>query len=116
MCGNGHPLETTFDEGGSLGIEARMQVVGHATDEETVVVLPLHEVEILVLLTVDELLHDDGCRHLGIIHIGDEHLRRVAAIDHEGGQHLHLLAEEHRPAVGQGFDALTVPRGVLSEP
>ena len=112
--GDGDAWEPAVDEVGGLGVEAWMQVVGHAADEEAVVVLPAHDVEVFVLLSVDEFLNDDGGRHLRVVHVGDEHLGGVATVYHEGGQHLSFLTEEHGPSVGQGGNPHPIPRGVLA--
>ena len=97
-----------------LLVESRMKEVGHATGEEAVGVLPLHLGEVVVLKSVNELLHHHGCRHLRIVHIREEHLSRVPSVRHKGGKHLHLLAQEERAAILRRADDLAVPAGVLS--
>ena len=96
--------------------ETVVQIVGHAEDEETVRIL-LHDLRKVVILdTVDKLLYDNSCRHLGIVHIRKEHLGSIPSVDHKRRQHLHLFTEEERAPVTKCTDRLSVPLGVLPKP
>ena len=101
MARDGQATEALPQQCLRLGKEAIVQIVGHAEDEETVRIL-LHDLrEIVVLDAVDELLYDDGCRHLGVVHVREKHLGGIPSVDHERRQHLHLFAEEERAPIGE---------------
>ena len=90
--------------------------MGHAHAEEAVGVLLLHFDKVVVLVAVDDFLHDDGSAHLGIVHVGKKYLGCVLALDHEWRHHLHFFVHEDAPSVGEGEDAFAVDPCVLFEP
>ena len=117
VAGNGHAAKATDgDQVGGLFQKIVGQIVGHAADQETVGVAAGYVGQIVVLQTVDELLHHDGSRDLGIVHVGEENLGRVAPVDHERGKHLHLLAQKQGTAIRRSADDLLVPSRVLPQP
>ena len=117
MAGDGDASEAALqDQLLSLGIETRLTIVGHTATEETVRILPLYLLQIIVLQTVDKLLHHNGSAHLGIVHVREVHLGRVLTVDHKRRHHLHLLAKEDTTTVLQRTDGFPVPTRVLSEP
>ena len=113
MTGNGNALES-----GSFLFRSLILRTAHTHTEKSVGPLALYLSEIVVLTTVNHLLHNYGRRHLGIIHITQEHLSRIPSVDHKGRQHLSLLTEEHRPrpVTSQCPYRLTIDHRVLSKP
>ena len=70
MTGDGNAAKTFFfNELSSLFIETIFQVFDHAAGQEAVGIAATDLGEIVVLQTIDKLLHDDGCRHLCIVHV-----------------------------------------------
>ena len=117
MPGDGDATETTLqDQFLRLRKEIRLPVIGHAAAEETVGILPLHLFQIVVLQAVDKLLHHHGRTHLGVVHVREEHLGRIPAVEDKRRHHLHLLAEEDAPAVLQRAYLLPVPARLLPQP
>ena len=72
--------------------------------------------QILVLQAVYELLYHHGCGYAGIVHVGEEYIRGIAAVHHEGREHLHLVPEEYGAPVAQREYGLPVHDGVLAQP
>ena len=64
--------------------ETGLTVIGHPKTEKTIGVLPLHLGKIVVLQTIDKFLCHHCCRHLGIIHVREEPLRRILSVSHKG--------------------------------
>ena len=95
-----------------------MAVVKHTECEETVGIAVCHLNKIAVLYAVYELLCNNGCGHLGIVHIAQESLGGILSVNHIWRQHLALLTEEQRAtAVGlQLTYALVVNHRVLIKP
>ena len=98
MTGDGDASEAALqNQRLSLRQEIRLPVVGHAAAEETVGILALHLFQIVVLQAVDKLLHHHSRTHLGVVHVREEHLGRIPAVEDKRRHHLHLLAEEDAP-------------------
>ena len=117
MTGNGDATKALLlDEPTCLVIKAITQVVDHAAGEEAIGIALADLCEIVVLYAVDELLYDNGCCHLCIVHVRKKHLGSVAPVDDEWRYHLHLLTKEERAAILQRAYRQSVPRGVLPEP
>ena len=108
--------ESALYQLGGMGIESALTVVAHTEHEKPVGIATLHIVKIVILKTVNELLRHNGGRHLGVVHVGEEYLGGVPAVNEPGGKHLHLFSEEHGTALTGGVDGLTVYYGVLTEP
>ena len=69
MPRNGKTFETLIQQSLRMIIEPIMEIVGHAKDKKTVRIL-LHDLrEVVILDAVNELLYDDGCRNLSVVHI-----------------------------------------------
>ena len=84
MPRDGHAPEAILDDQFlSLLIKTWRQVVYHATDEEAVWILPHHLLQIVILQSVDKLLHDHRSTHLRIVHIRQEHLCSVMTVNHK---------------------------------
>ena len=113
---DGETTEPLIQQRLGLLQEAVFQIVGHSEDEEAVRIFLLNLGEVVVLQAIDKLLYDDGCRHLGIVHVREKHLGRVTSVDDEWRHHLHLFAQEERTPVPKGTDGFPVPLGVLPEP
>ena len=56
--------------------------------------------------------------YLGIVHVGEEHLRAVFPVYHKGRKHLPFFAHKFRPAAiaRQRADGQPVYLGVLPQP
>ena len=113
MTGNGYSLQPCGFQ--SMGLFLGM---AHSHTEESFGPLALHLGEVVVLASVNHLLHHHGRRHLGIVHVTQEHLGRVPSVCHEGWQHLSLLTKEQRPrpVLFQGPYRLATDHRVLPEP
>ena len=94
VAGDLNRLKTALLECFGLPHDILVEVLAHAAAEETIGIRSLHLLQIVVLVAVDILLRDDGRRDLRIVHVREEDLGRVTSVDHKGGHHLHLLAEE----------------------
>ena len=111
-------LESPADKLARFLHEAGTAELAHAAHEEAVGVTPDHFLEVVVLNSVDKLLGDYSRRDLGVVHVGEEHLGRVAPVNHKRRKHLAHLAQELRAAavVRQRADGQTVDHRVLLQP
>ena len=113
---NGKTTKAIVKKTNGFGIEAILQPVRHTIDEEALRPRAGDSGEIVILQTVDKLLHNHSSCHLSVVHIGKEHFCGVTAVNHKGREHLHLLAKEQRAPVRQRPDGQSVPRRILSQP
>ena len=114
--GNLDAPEAPADEFLRLGQETGLAELAHPEHEEPLRIPQFHLLQVIVLQAVDELLGDDRGRHLRVIHVRQEHLGRVPAVDQEGRKHLDFRAHEQAPAVRERPDLLAVHDGFLPEP
>ena len=88
----------------------------HSRHEETVGITGDDILQVVVLVAVDKLLHNDSRRNLGIVHVGKKHLGTVAPVNHKRRKHLHFLIKEYGTAAVDGTYYLTIDHGVLTQP
>ena len=104
VSGDSNALKPLTDESFGFVGEVRLEVVAHAAGNEAVGVFLLYLFQVVVLEAVDKFLHDDGCRHLCIVHVGEEYLGRVETVGEKRRHHLHLIAEEQSPEMAVCVD------------
>ena len=109
---------TAYGESVSLRLlqKAGVTILTHATYKKTVRIARGYILQIVILETINELLHHHSGRHLGIIHVGKKHFSRVTAIYHKRGKHLTYLTKKFRTAtIGrQGMNGHAIDHCVLS--
>ena len=116
MSRNGYSLETSVYQFTRLLQKAGVTILTHATYKKTVRIARGYILQIVILETINELLHHHSGRHLGIIHVGKKHFSRVTAIYHKRGKHLTYLTQKFRTAtIGrQGMNGHAIDHCVLS--
>ena len=74
VAGDGQAFETTVDENLCLKWQIGLEEVDHAADDKAVGIGLTHLLQVVILITVYQLLNDDGRRHLSVVHVGEENL------------------------------------------